>query len=66
MMKIQTIRATSRLSTKVGETFYTFEYTEERLVEDGDNIEDERAELWETCNTEVDTQLEEVIKLYRK
>lgn len=65
-MKIQTIRATSRLSTKVGETFYTFEYTEERLVEDGDNIEDERAELWETCNTEVDTQLEEVIKLYRK
>ena len=40
-MKIQTIRATSRLSTKVGETFYTFEYTEERLVEDGDNIEDE-------------------------
>ena len=65
-MKIQTIRATSRLSTKVGETFYTFAYTEERLVEDGDNIEDERAELWETCNTEVDTQLEEVIKLYRK
>ena len=65
-MKIQTIRATSRLSTKVGETFYTFEYTEERLLEDGDNIEDERAELWETCNTEVDTQLEEVIKLYRK
>ena len=65
-MKIQTIRATCRLSTKVGETFYTFEYTEERLLEDGDNIEDERAELWETCNTEVDTQLEEVIKLYRK
>ena len=65
-MKIQTIRATSRLSTKVGETFYTFEYTEERLLEDGDNPEDERAELWETCNTEVDTQLEEVLKLYRK
>ena len=65
-MKIQTIRATSRLSTKIGESFYTFEYCEERQIEENDNIEEERADLWEVCNTEVDNQLSDVLKLYQK
>ena len=65
-MKIKTIKATSRLSTKVGESFYTFEYCEERQIEENDNIEEKRADLWEVCNTEVDNQLAEVFKLYRK
>ena len=65
-MKIQTIRATSRLSTKIGESFYTFEYCEERQIEENDNIEEERGYLWEVCNTEVDNQLSDVLKLYRK
>ena len=65
-MKTTTIKATSRISTKIGDTFYTFEYCEERAVEDGDNLEDARADLWETCHGEVDTQVEDVVKLLKR
>lgn len=65
-MKINKIQATSRISTKIKETFYTFEYTEERLLEDGDEVEKERADLWETCHKEVDKQVEDVISLVYK
>lgn len=65
-MKINKIQATSRISTKIKETFYTFEYTEERLLEDGDDVERERADLWETCHKEVDKQVEDVISLVYK
>lgn len=60
-MKVQTIRATSRLSVKVGNNFYTEEYTEERLIEDGDDVEKEREKLWETVNDEVDKQVEIIL-----
>ena len=65
-MKINKIQATSRVSTKIGDTFYTFEYSEERLIEEGDDIEKEREDLWETCHEEVDDQLEDVIKLTKR
>lgn len=64
-MKIMTMRATSRISTKINDTFYTFEYTEERLLEENDDIETERAKLWETCHSEVDTQVAEVIDIIK-
>ena len=54
MAKTTTIRATSRISTKVRDTFYTFEYCEERQIEEGEDLENARADLWETCNAEVD------------
>lgn len=66
MAKTTTIRATSRISTKVRDTFYTFEYCEERQIEEKDNLEEERAKLWETCNAEVDAQVEDVMNMYRK
>lgn len=65
-MKISKIQATSRISTKIKDTFYTFEYTEERVLEDGDIAEKERADLWETCHKEVDKQVEDVINLVYK
>lgn len=65
-MKISKIQATSRISTKVGETYYTFEYSEERLIEDGDDVNDERVNLWDACHSEVDTQLQNVLNLYKK
>ena len=65
-MKIMTMRATSRISTKINDTFYTFEYTEERLLEENDDIEVERAKLWDTCHSEVDTQVGEVIDIVKK
>ena len=66
MAKTTTIRATSRISTKIRDTYYTFEYCEERQIEDGDNVEEERAKLWETCNAEVDNQVEETLEMYKK
>jgi len=66
MAKTTTIRATSRISTKIKDTFYTFEYCEERQIEDGDNLEEERANLWETCNAEVDNQVAETLEMYKK
>ena len=66
MAKTTTIRATSRISTKYRDTFYTFEYCEERQIEDGDDLEEERARLWETCNEEVDNQVAETLAMYKK
>lgn len=66
MAKTTTIRATSRISTKVRDTFYTFEYCEERQIEENDDLEKERADLWEACNAEVDAQVEDVMDMYQK
>ena len=66
MAKTTTIRATSRISTKIKDTFYTFEYCEERQIEEGDNVEEERKKLWEVCNTEVDNQVADALAIYRK
>ena len=65
MAKTTIIKATSRASIKVGDSFYTIEYGEERSVEDNDNLESERAELWETCNGEVDRQIEEIMQMFK-
>lgn len=64
-MKTTTIRATSRISTKIRDTFYTFEYCEERQIEEGDNLEEVRANLWEVCNAEVDNQVSSVFEMYK-
>lgn len=66
MAKTTIIRATSRISTKIKDTFYTFEYCEERQIEDGDDVVAEREKLWETCNSEVDNQVEETLEMYKK
>ena len=66
MAKTTTIKATSRISTKIKDTFYTFEYCEERQIEDGDDVVAEREKLWDTCNTEVDNQVADALAIYRK
>lgn len=65
-MKTTTIRATSRISTKIRDTFYTFEYCEERQIEEGDDVANEREKLWEVCNAEVDYQVAETLAMYKK
>ena len=65
MAKTTVIKASSRASIKVGDSFYTIEYGEERSVEDTDNLESERADLWETCNGEVDRQIEEIMEMFK-
>lgn len=66
MSKTTAIKISSRASVKIGDSFYTVEYTEERSIGDSDNLEEERANLWDACNSEVDNQIEDVLKTYKK
>lgn len=59
------ISATSRVSAKIGDDFYTLEFTEERTIPDveGVDLEKERNILWDEVNYSVDVQLQDTIKL---
>ena len=59
-----TIKASSRASIKVGDNYYTIEYTEERSVPEDCNLDEERTYLWETVNGEVDSQIQDIIEAY--
>lgn len=58
------ISISSRASVKVRESYYTVEYTEERAIPDVTDvdIQKERELLWDACNTEVDNQIEDILK----
>lgn len=60
------IRATSRASIKVNDSFYTVEWCEERSVPEDANLEEERQALWDTCNTETDNQVAEILQTFKK
>lgn len=64
-MKITTIKAISRASVKIKDSFYTVEYGEERSLDDTDNIDEEREKLWIACNDEIDKQLEDIVNSFR-
>lgn len=66
--KTSKISVSSRASVKVGDSFYTVEYSEERTVPtDIDvDIEAERAELWDVANNECDNQIQEILRTFRK
>lgn len=60
-----TIKFCSRASVKIKDAFYTFEYGEERQINDYDNIDmDKEIEiLTNQCNTVVDKQIEEIVNM---
>ncbi len=62
------IRATSRASVKVGDSFYTVEYCEERAIPTDTDVDiaEERKLLWDTCNEEVDNQIADILKSFKK
>ena len=64
---ISSIKATSRASVKIGDSYYTMEYCEERIIPDDENIniEEERRLLWDTVNIEVDGQIEDALKTFK-
>ena len=64
MAKTTTIKASSRASVKVGDNFYTIEWTEERTIQPKDDIEEERTLLWDDVNREVDSQIEDILEAY--
>ena len=66
MSTTTTIKASSRASVKVGDSYYTIEWTEERSVDPTDNLEEERANLWDTANNEVDNQIKDILMAFKK
>ena len=66
--KIKTITATSRTSVKVGDSFYTLEFTEERTIPQTStvNITLEKDILWDEVNSQVDKQIEDVLRTFKK
>lgn len=63
----QAIKFTSRASVKVGDSFYTVEACEERILPVDDvDVAKERELLWETVNTECDNQIQDILKTFRK
>lgn len=63
---ITSIRATSRMSLKVKDNYFTIEYTEERAIPnvEGVDIEQERSALWDSVNNEVDNQAEVIYNTF--
>ena len=62
-VKTVMIRQSSRVSVKIKENFYTFEATEERIIEGDVDLEQARQDLWDTVHGEVDKQVTEVVQL---
>ena len=65
--KTSKIQATSRISLKIRDTFYTVEYSEERVIPDieGVDLVKERELLWDCVNAEVDSQAKDIENSYK-
>lgn len=63
-----TIKFTSRASVKIGESYYTVEACEERMIPaiEGIDIEEERKDLWNTVNGECDEQISSILEAFRR
>ena len=66
--KTKTISATSRASIKVGDSFYTLEFTEERTVPQTSGVDliKEKDALSDEVNSQVDKQIEDVLRTFKK
>lgn len=64
---ISKITATSRVSVKIRDNFYTVEHSEERSIPDVDDIdiEKERELLWNDVNSVVDKQIEDIYREFK-
>ena len=56
------IEAHSRVSVKIKETFYTFEFVERREVPEDADLPMEREALWSDVHGEVDKQVEDIVQ----
>lgn len=66
--KTKTIKATSRVSLKIRDNFYTIEASEEREIPDNPDVDMnlEWSDLWTSVNNVVDEQAEDIYKSFRK
>ena len=62
------IKATSRQSVKIKDSYYTVEFEEERMIPQGVDVDldTERFMLWNTVNEECDNQILEINEMWRK
>lgn len=60
-----TIKASSRESIKLGDNYFTVEFTEERSVPEDCDLEEERALLWDDVNEEIDQQIDDIVDMYK-
>lgn len=65
-MKITTISFHSRASICVKGSYYTFEYGEDRQLDEGDDRDIEITKLTEDCNKVVDDQISEIYDFLHK
>lgn len=56
------IRAENKVTVKIGESFYGFQYTEERAVEGDVDLGAARKSLVDTVNDVIDSQISELIE----
>lgn len=64
-MKITTISFHSRASIHIKESYYTFEYGEDRQLDEGDDRDTEITKLTEDCNKVVDEQIAEIYEFIK-
>ena len=59
------IKFSSRASTKIKDQYYTFEYGEERHIDDFEkvDIDKEKQALIDDCNEVVDNQIKEIVDM---
>lgn len=58
---VRTISATSKVSVQLNDVWYAFSFSETRDIHKDENMNKERANLWDTVNAEVDNQVQYVL-----
>lgn len=58
---VRTISATSKVSVQLNDIWYAFSFSETRDIHKDENMNKERANLWDTVNAEVDNQVQYVL-----
>ena len=64
--KTTKITATSRCAIRIKDNYYTIELSEERALPEKDvDVEKEYKALFDSVNSEVDNQMQEILKTFR-
>lgn len=65
---VSSIKFTSRASVCVDKNYYTVEACEERLIPAIDDIDiaKEKELLWDSINVEVDSQISDIMEMYKR
>lgn len=69
LTNVTRIQATSRMSVKIRDNFYTVEYLEERSLPKNvgkTELEKAKAQLFNSVNATIDAQIEEIVEGFKK